>query len=328
MAVHSRADHTTRATLMKEAALMLRVAGPGQEDYEALKKLVVTFAKEGEKGVLLAYSMAQSGNTQAQFLALYRWAEGGFPVLSMGHKYAAALCCTTASKEAVDHARPPFHGYVIELPEGIVSMTDPHTGAADDVRLILVVRNDNNVRTKTGWSWAYTALSTKGYILYRCGVSSAELLPPDIEGATLEGGIGRSYLVTENDQRACAIIGRLVVNTALAMSDPSRVPSTGGKVRHKMSNPFTGRAEPEPTARTYVLGRDVVLKHDLRPEVRRYLAGERKSLSVQVLVSGHYKMQPHGPGSSLRKLIWRQPFWRGPEDAPIPIRSHVLGGEP
>ena len=63
-------------------------------------------------------------------------------------------------------------------------------------------------------------------------------------------------------------------------------------------------------------------------QVREYLEGKsHRSPSVQVLVSGHYKMQPHGTKNSLRKLIWRAPFWRGPDDAPIPIRAHVLGKE-
>jgi hypothetical protein len=130
---------------------------------------------------------------------------------------------------------------------------------------------------------------------------------------------------TEHDQRACAIIGRLIVNTALAMSDPRNVGEPRqGRVRHRVNSAFSGRAAPEPASRTYVLGRDIQLSTDLRPELRRYLSGERSSPSVQVLVSGHYKMQPHGPQNSLRKLIWREPYWRGPEDAPIPIRSKVL----
>jgi hypothetical protein len=117
----------------------------------------------------------------------------------------------------------------------------------------------------------------------------------------------------------------LIVNTALAMSDPRNVTEAHqGRVRHKMNSAFGGRTEPEPTCRTYVLGKNIQLSTDLRPELRRYLSGERRSPNVQVLVSGHYKMQPHGPRSTLRKLIWREPFWRGPEDAPIPIRSHVL----
>jgi hypothetical protein len=134
--------------------------------------------------------------------------------------------------------------------------------------------------------------------------------------------------VTDHDARACAAIGRIIVNTALAMSDPRNVTlSRPARVRHRVNSAFKGRVEPEPTCRQYVLGKDIHLSTDLRPELRRYLSGHRKSPSVQVLVSGHYKMQPYGPKSSLRKLIWREPFWRGPEDSPIPIRSHVFGEE-
>jgi hypothetical protein len=34
-------------------------------------------------------------------------------------------------------------------------------------------------------------------------------------------------------------------------------------------------------------------------------------LTVRVLVTGHWKNQPYGPGSSLRKLIWIEPYWKG-----------------
>jgi hypothetical protein len=64
------------------------------------------------------------------------------------------------------------------------------------------------------------------------------------------------------------------------------------------------------------------VKHDFREHVRSFARGERDKLSVQSLISGHYKMQPYGPQRSLRKLIWLEPYWRGPEDAPIPIRPH------
>jgi len=31
-------------------------------------------------------------------------------------------------------------------------------------------------------------------------------------------------------------------------------------------------------------------------------------------VRGHYRNQVHGPGHRDRKLIWIEPFWKGPEN--------------
>jgi len=315
----------SRASLMGSAATIFEITQGLEDDGDIVQTVGLDLASKGDLGQVLALSVARSGREQAEIIGFHRWAESGFPVLTMGHKFAAAMCCTSATEEVVSSAMPPFHGYLLEVPDGLIAMTDPITGLPADIRFVLIARCQNP-RVRTGFTWSYSAMTVNGYVLYRYGVNAAELLPPDIEASPLESGIGRQYLVTDRDERACAMVGRLVVNTALAMSDPSRASANvPKKCRHKMNSPFTGRREPEPVCRTYVVGKDVKLRFDLREEVRRYVAGERRSVNVQVLVCGHYKMQPHGPRNSLRKQIWREPFWRGPEDGPIPIRSHVLG---
>lgn len=45
-------------------------------------------------------------------------------------------------------------------------------------------------------------------------------------------------------------------------------------------------------------------------------------LTARQHVAGHFKLQPHGPGHSLRRLIWVSGYARGPEDAPA--RPHAL----
>jgi len=41
------------------------------------------------------------------------------------------------------------------------------------------------------------------------------------------------------------------------------------------------------------------------------------NLAARQEVSGHFKLQPHGPAGSLRKLIWIEAYARGPETAPV-----------
>ncbi|MDI3289309.1 hypothetical protein [Polyangium sp. 15x6] len=67
------------------------------------------------------------------------------------------------------------------------------------------------------------------------------------------------------------------------------------------------------------------LEKDFRPAVRDYLEGRQRNPSVQTLVAGHWKMQPHGPGFSLRRLIYVEPYGRGDVDAPIHVRPIRLG---
>jgi hypothetical protein len=74
--------------------------------------------------------------------------------------------------------------------------------------------------------------------------------------------------------------------------------------------------------RRIVLGRGVIAP---RPSVEaRGESGTGQLLTVQVRVQGHWKHQPHGPGNKQRKLLWIQPYWRGPEDGPVRNTPHRL----
>jgi hypothetical protein len=44
-------------------------------------------------------------------------------------------------------------------------------------------------------------------------------------------------------------------------------------------------------------------------------------LTARQDVSGHFKLQPHGPSRALRRLIWVNAYERGPDDAPIRPRA-------
>jgi hypothetical protein len=64
---------------------------------------------------------------------------------------------------------------------------------------------------------------------------------------------------------------------------------------------------------------------DARDVVADYIGtGLAGHIGVRVLVRGHHKSQPHGPRSSLRKAIWVDCFWRGPDGAPVAVHPHVL----
>lgn len=52
--------------------------------------------------------------------------------------------------------------------------------------------------------------------------------------------------------------------------------------------------------------------------------GSGRTLSVRSLVSGHWRDQACGAGRRDRKRIWIEPFWRGPEYAPVTQKSHKL----
>lgn len=55
-------------------------------------------------------------------------------------------------------------------------------------------------------------------------------------------------------------------------------------------------------------------------------AGEAtgRHITVRTLVSGHWRNQPCGIGHLERKVIWIEPFWRGPEAAPLTEKRAVV----
>jgi len=55
-------------------------------------------------------------------------------------------------------------------------------------------------------------------------------------------------------------------------------------------------------------------------------SGTGSPTTVRTRVSGHWRKQPHGPQSSLRRMQWIEPFWRGPVDGPVSVPDHELVG--
>lgn len=271
--------------------------------------------------------MLGSMESRLTIAGLVKWAAYGYPQYVMGHKYVAALLVTGATEEAIDQARPPFDALVIDVPNDILFITDPKNGHKHSIQQILVSKHENS-RIPNGWGWAYTAYTESGLSLYRYGVTASELLPPWIDDESTDRKIGPpaliSYEVTDHDKQTMSLIGRLIINTCLSISDPTKVKPIGkghDQWKSRISVKNSAR-DPYPHCRTFQVGTPV--KHDFREHVRAFARGERSKLSVQSPISGHYKMQPHGPQHSLRKLIWLEPYWRGPEDAPIPLRPHVF----
>jgi hypothetical protein len=286
------------------------------------------------KRVLLLSKFMTTADGQVSVIGLTRWVHCGMPSVVVGHKYAAALMVTTATDEAIELVRPPFPAFVLEVPEGLLEL-DLGRGEHDSIRRILVCQRPSS-KTKEGWDWSYIAWSELGLSLYRFGVRAAELLPPDLGDEDIFPDGRRRHdahddpfelEMTDRDRRVSALVGRLIVNCCLAFSDPTMVKEVGSAHTEWRRRQSSGncRHSSQPITRNYQLGKPVI--HDFREAVKKYMRGERRSPSMQGMVAGHHKMQPYGPRSSLRKLIWREPFWRGPEDAPIAIRTHVMKPE-
>jgi len=260
---------------------------------------------------------------QATLVGLARWAYYAYPEIQLSHTYAAALLATDASQAVLDLVEAPWPAFIIEVPRGLLTLD--MTGKEEPIRgyrpeagpsiitRILVMRIDH----KRGRTWTYVAFTEDYLTLFRFGVTTEELLPPTLSKDVKDSEHFNvfSWTLSSQDERTAALIGRLIVNTCLAMSDPTRVKKVGKGHGHYEHN----RRAKEPTTRVFQVGQPV--KHDFREAVAAYLHGDREKLQVQSLVSGHWKPKL---GARLGYPVWIEPYWRGPEDAPILTRKHKL----
>lgn len=247
---------------------------------------------------------------ELSIIGLTYWAHSAYPMIQLSHTYAASLLATNVSDEVVEYARPPFNAFLIEVPSGLISITDEY-GKLFDVIHLLVIRLQSK---KRGDTWGYIAYTAASISLWRYGVYTKDLLPGVVEG---DFPPAFSFEITDHDERAASLIGRLIVNVCLAMSDPSRVKKIG-RGHDKPSHGGHSRREPgEPTVRIFKVGQPV--SHDMRGAVKDYLEGRRGTLKVQTIVAGHWKPKL---GARLGYPVWIEPYWRGPKDAPIAFRKH------
>jgi len=268
-------------------------------------------------------SLLVSPNDQLLLLASALWYDLGLPQVIVGHKYAAALMCTSVSPEACEFIRPPWRSFLVELPDGLLHTTDPETGVeVPFVRMIVWV-------TQRGkWNWSIFTGGTLAVWVH--GIDTDKLSDESNEFAEINEWKDTvfCYGMTKEDERLRVVVGRFLQGLCLAMSNPLNVRPMNPAAKSEFA---AHRKNKEPAFRTFRIGTEV--KVDCREAVKDFLSGRKRRvgspLTVQSLIRGHWRMQPHGPKGQMRKLIHLEPFWRGPDGAPIlsrPIRVDDSAG--
>lgn len=289
------------------------------DDYDAFSRAVDTAAHmTTSTGQPMSLVLASPGD-QISVMNAALWYHQGLNQIVLGHKMAAALLATKVNKDAVKDIQPPWRAFYISLPDKMFFIKG-NDGKDVPVYGVIVARMKYPLSESNRSPWQYVAITNTSLTLWRHGFTT-EMLVDDRGFEGLENDNPFSEEISDLDERANSMLGHLIVNVCLAMNDPSNIKSQPKEEWRGWSAAKSSRKNKLPSCRTYILSREGIL--DCREAVTEYLrtGKQRKGLTVQTLVSGHFRNQAHGPQHSLRKVIWVEPFWRGPEDAPILSRS-------
>ena len=225
-----------------------------------------------------------------------QWLASGLPCLHLGHKLAASMLFSDVG--SAPDLPMPWAAFAVYVPPGILEgpvalvVAKDRLGPSDEVLWIVTADHEGTIQ------W----------------VPPTETLREIAERATTLGGEVEtwSHFATRLVILACA---------ELAVYRPSTAPPIEN--RSVKRDKRTG----EPCLWNFQLTRPVNL--DLREELRAWAASRRsaepRKLTVQSVVRGHYKTQPHGPKNSLRKWMYIEPHRRGDFEAPTAERPHLIG---
>lgn len=232
----------------------------------------------------------------------HRWKRSGYPRLTTSHRRAAALMCTHVPQEVACEVKAPWGTYLIDVPGGLVESDRKSSNQQAIIHSVpssILISVDDSVCT--------------GIIFGNGPEHIIDALVADENASGLVPSIG-GFLGEQENYRL--MLGRYVVGMSAEATElhPSETSKTQSIKRDPRGNPVTW---------TFQVTRDVTV--DCRQYVRDFCAGtSRSSPTVQSLVRGHMKRQPCGAGSAERKTIFVEPYWRGPEDSPIAVKSHRI----
>lgn len=231
---------------------------------------------------------------------LIAWRDSAYAKLEVGHKLAAALCLTDTAGVEIE---APWPACSIVVPDGLIEIDGivQYPDGSEAESAIKVAR-----------VWC---LGARPLFVVEANGKVHAMRADDVPG-------------TDRPARIANAMRHAIINLAhgamIALANPEdfKKQRVGKAPSPAKREPRSG--PPDFAQDRYLLSKPLAI--DLRDELAEHLRGRRGagggSPKVQFLVRGHYKQQAHGPRHSLRKTIWVEPFWKGPEETRVLLR-HV-----
>jgi len=264
---------------------------------EALSDPVIGGSTErlGERlGEILSESYERTSlNTDVFHAFGIAWRDSSYARLEIGHKLAASLCLTDTDGVEV---QSPWLACSIVVPDGLFPTLD------------VAYKSEVSVGAQVARLWC---------------------LNTQVIFAVMSDGGVIADLANTMEPRAVSALESLARGAFLALANPDEFKKKTTTTSASSSKTNNRNGPPDLTQAKYMLSAPVSI--DMRDLLTEHLSGKRKggggAPKVQFLVRGHWKQQAHGPRHSLRKTIWVKPFWKGPDDTRVLLRTYQVKDE-
>jgi hypothetical protein len=255
-----------------------------------------------------------------------RWAQYAYPVVRITTKQAATLSLCDASPDQLDEIVNPWRSFYIAVDPQFVSSAGGPSGLPVGIRGVAVTRYSAQVQfadepetdSLVNGSWTFRVDFGTDILSGHHLWSSRRSTQQAYTHTEIEGVVQGCTPLAAREERVVRIVGRMALNLCLHMTGRANIS------RHRPSSKaLRRRRNGGPVCEEYILGTPVTV--DVRSAVKDFVENGSKSrgpLTVQSVVRGHQQRYHYKDGDVRWKL--KEPYFKGPEDAPILVRPHVV----
>lgn len=310
----NRMRPSERLRSLAQAGASVRSLGSVEEDFNAFVERLIALG-------IAPLDNGPSFREQMHSLHMIgRWAHFGFNVFDLSPDLAAGFLLTEPAP-VEDEIRFPFPCFFIRLPEGIVPVfAHGKQDWAEGIWVHRFVGLHREVGKTTFVRW----IAAKGSLAVWKDRFPANLDEPTDESMfnlVMEGDppvVPEDQITTDKALRIVKnLVSWLDATGGLEAQSKPQPPA----LKRKASRERREEHEKGIWPRIWLLGQNVKLQSELKRMAREIALGQSRhavegwKVRVKHIVRGHWKNQPYGEGRGLRKRIWIEPYWRGPDGA-------------
>ena len=236
------------------------------------------------------------------------WATSGFPMIRMSDELIAYFMATELPDTKDLHDLPlPWPTFFIGLPSSF-NLTLSKRGKPQAVGLMKDTSDETGI--------------LKQMVCEARGTEGVNMIIP-LANSPLPTAMWTSSMAAladqlESDNPDHVLLARLIFSVLLYLDTPRARERIA--VETEARRDFNQRRGRElPSVWNIQISKDI--KIDCRQWARDYLGGRHSSPAVQSMVRGHWQRYATGKGRTERVWMHRAPFWRGPVDAPVAVRT-------